>query len=166
VKDLEPLWKIEDELTALVDSVDTCPAELQPELEQRIAQYLAGEAAKVDRIDGVLSSLEAVQANAKTEIERLRVRAQSAEKAAKRLEDYVLHILRRRDGKPLRGRNVTLSVRHSEALIIDDPQLAPEQWKKLTVSVDIPKIPIREAIKSGTIVPGAHLEQHENLVRK
>ena len=41
MKDLEPLWKIEDELTALVDSVDTCPDHLKPELEARIAQYLA-----------------------------------------------------------------------------------------------------------------------------
>jgi|SRR5215471_7384854 len=163
---LMPLWRIEEDLEALINSVDTCPPELQPELEARIEEYLAGEAAKVDRIEGVLLSLEAVQANAKTEIERLRARQQSAERAARRLERYVLHVLGRRDGRPLKGRNVTFSVRRSEALVIDDPQLIPEQWKKLTVTVDIPKIPIREAIKAGTIVPGAHLAQHESLVRK
>ena len=34
---LQPLWQIEDELAALLDSVDTCPDELREELEQRIA---------------------------------------------------------------------------------------------------------------------------------
>ena len=37
---LAPLWQIEDELEALLDSVDTCPEELRPELEARIAAYL------------------------------------------------------------------------------------------------------------------------------
>jgi hypothetical protein len=127
---------------------------------------VGAEIEKVDKVAAFLTSLEYQAANAKAEIDRLRRRQQGAEKAAARLEGYLLHVLRQRDGKPLRGHNVTFSVRHSEALIIDDPQLIPDQWKKLTVTVDIPKIPIREAIKAGTIVPGAHIVQHESLQRK
>ena len=163
---LEPLWRIEEELQALMDSAETCPPELKPELETRIEQYLAGEVAKVDRIHGVLLALEAVQANARTEIERLHERQRAAERSAERLKEYVLRVLRQRDGQPLKGRNVTFSTRRSEAVVIDDPQLIPDQWKKLTVSVDIPKTPIRDAIKSGMIVAGARLELREHLVRK
>jgi hypothetical protein len=166
MKALEPLWVIESELEALLNSLDTCPTHDLPELEQRIAQYLAGEAAKVDQINGMLSSLETVQAHAKTEIERLRARQQSAQRAAERLEGYVLHVLRERDGRPLKGRNVTFSTRRSEAVVIDDPNQIPDRFKRVTVTTDVPKIAIRDAIKSGTIVPGAHLEEHENLVRK
>jgi hypothetical protein len=166
MNELEPLWKIEDELQALLDSLDVCPEELKGELEQRIARYLGAEIEKVDRVGAVLSSLDGVAANAKTEIERLRARQQAAEKAAARLEAYVLHVLRGRDGKPLKGRNVTFSVRHSEALIIDDPGAVPDKWKRTTVAIDIPKDPIKKAIKAGEDIPGVHVEQREDLQRK
>jgi hypothetical protein len=166
MKALEPLWVIESELQTLLDSLDVCPPELLPEIEQRIAEYVGAEIEKIDRIAGVLSSLDNVAANAKTEIERLRARQQSAEKAAQRLEAYVLHVLRERDGRPLKGHNVTLSLRRSESVVIDDPKQIPDQFKRVTVTTDVPKIPVRDAIKSGQPVPGARLEQHEHLVRK
>jgi len=63
VNDLMSLWQIEDELTALVDSIDVCPEHLKEELEQRIAQYVGAEVEKVDRIVAVLSSLDNMAAN-------------------------------------------------------------------------------------------------------
>jgi len=164
---LQPLWKIESELEALLDSIDTCrDDELRLELEARIVQYVGAAAEKVDRIAAVLSTLDAVAANAKTEIDRLRVRQQSAEKAGQRLEQYVLRVLHERSGRPLKGHNVTFTVRHSEALIIDDPGAVPDQWKRTTITVDIPKDPVKRAIKAGEAVPGVHIEQRENLQRK
>jgi hypothetical protein len=166
MNDLEPLWKIEEELRALVDSVETCPDELRAELEERIARYVGAEIDKVDRVGAVLSSLDGVAANAKTEIDRLRARQQSAERARARLEDYVLRVLRERDGQPLKGRNVTLSVRHSEALIVDDPDAVPAEWKRTTVVVDVPKDPLKKAIKAGQEIPGAHIERRDSLQRR
>jgi hypothetical protein len=167
MKDLQPLWVIESELEALLNSLDTCPTDdLRAELEQRITQYLGAEVEKIDRIAGVLSSLDAVAANAKTEIERLRERQHSAEKACQRLAEYVLRVLRQRDGRPLKGHNVTLTLRRSESVVIDDLNQIPDRFKRVTVTTDVPKIPVRDAIKSGQTVPGARLEQHEHLVRK
>jgi hypothetical protein len=160
------LYKIEQELETLLDSVETCPDELRPELEEQIARYVGAEVDKVDRIGTVLSSLDNVQAHAKAEIDRLRERQQSAERAGKRLEGYVLHVLRQRGGQPLKGRNVTFTIRHSEALIIDDPSAVPAEWKRTTITVDIPKDPIKKAIKAGEDVPGVHIEQRESLQRK
>ena len=166
MNDLEPLWKIEENLRALVDCVETCPDELRDELEAEIAQYLGSEVEKVDRVSAVLASLEGVAANAKTEIDRLRARQQSAERARARLEDYVLRGLRERDGQPLKGRNVTLSVRRSEALIIDDQDAVPAEFKRTTVVVDVPKDPLKKAIKAGLEIPGAHIETRDNLQRR
>jgi len=53
MKDLGPRWKIEQELEALVDSLDTCPDELHPERGAPIAEYLGAEADKVDRVGAV-----------------------------------------------------------------------------------------------------------------
>jgi hypothetical protein len=160
------LYRIEEELQALLDSLDVCADELRPELEQRIAEYIGAEVDKVDRIGAVLSSLDNVQAHAKAEIERLRERQQAAERSAQRLSQYVLHILRQRGGQPLKGRTASFTVRHSEALVITDPQLVPDEWKRTTVTVDIPKDPIKRALKAGHEVPGVHIEQRESLQRK
>lgn len=163
---LEPLWKIEEELAALLDSVDVCSEEQRPELEARIAQYLGAEVEKVDRVGAVLSSLEHVAANAKAEIDRLTDRRQSAERAAERLKRYILYVLSLREGRPLKGHNVTLSARESEAVRITDPSAVPERFKKTTVSVEIPKDPVKRALKAGEEVPGAVLEKREHLVRR
>jgi hypothetical protein len=68
--------------------------------------------------------------------------------------------------RPLKGRNVTFTLRHSESLIIYDPGAVPEQWKRTTVTVDIPKDPLKRAIQAGEGIPGVHIEQRENLQRK
>jgi hypothetical protein len=163
---LQPLWQIEEELAALVDSVDTCPSGLLPELMGRIAEYIGHEVEKVDRINGVLTSFEQVAANAQAEIVRLRQRQQAAQRAADRLSDYVLRLLQQREGKPLKGRNVTFSIRKSEGVVIVDPQLVPERFRRTTITVDHPKDAIRRAIKEGQEVAGVVLEQRENLARK
>jgi hypothetical protein len=166
MNDLAPLWQIEQELEALLDSAATCPDDLRPELEQRIAGYLGAEISKVDRIGAVLSSLDGVAANARAEIDRLRQRQQSAETTAKRLEAYVLRVLRQRDGQPLKGRNVTFSIRRSEALIVDDPNIVPDKWKQITVETHVSKDPVKKAIKAGESIPGVHIEVRDNLQRK
>lgn len=166
MNDLEPLWKIEEELETLLDTLDVCEPELRPELEARIAAYVGAEIQKIDNIASVLASLEHVEHNAQAEIERLRARQQAAQRAAERLKAYLLRVLRQRDGRPLKGTNVTLSVRRTEALTIIAPELVPEKFKRTTIVVDVPKTPIREALKAGEEVPGVVLEVHEHLVKK
>ena len=166
MRDLMPLWQIDQDLEALIDSREVCPAELLPELETKIAEYFGAEIEKVDRVGAVHSSLQAQVANARTEIERLHARQQSAERAIYRLEQYLLAILRRRNGQPLKGRNVTFTIRPSEALVIDDPASVPDKWKRTTMTIDIPKDPIKRALKAGEAVPGVRIEQRENLWRK
>lgn len=160
------LYQIEQELESLLDSVEVCPEELRPELEERIAQYVGSEITKVDGIGRVLSSLDAVQSHAKSEIERLQARRQAALNNAERLKSYILRVLAQRDGKPLKGNYTTFFAGRSEALIIDDPEAVPAEWKRTTVSVDIPKEPVKRAIKAGQTVPGAHIEQREYLGRR
>lgn len=160
------LYAIEEELQSLLDTVEVCPEELRPELEARIAEYVGSEAVKIDGIGRVLSSLAAVQSHARAEIERLQARQKSAENNAERLKAYILHVLAQRDGKPLKGNSVTFFVSRSEALIIDNPETVPAEWKRTTVSVDIPKEPVKRAIKAGQTIPGAHIEQREYLGRR
>jgi hypothetical protein len=124
------------------------------------------EVQKVDSIDRVFRMLEYTRTNAKAEIDRLQKRKQAAERSAERLEGYLLNILRARGGVPLKGRNVTFSIRHSEALVVLDSNAVPDCWKRTTITVDIPKDPLKKALKEGEEVPGVMLEEREHLSRR
>lgn len=160
------LYRIEDELEAIENTREACPDELREELVERYDAYLNAEAAKVDNIGWLLSQFAAVRAHARSEGERLRLREQAAEKAERDLERYILRVLARRNGKPLKGKNITLFARRSEVLVIDDPEAVPVEWKRTTVTVDVPKEPIKRAIKEGAEIPGVHIEPREHLVKR
>jgi len=159
----EPLWEIEEELEMLLDSLDTCEEQHREELSLRIETYVGKLASKVDSIAGVLKSLEAVQENAKNEIDRLRAREKAAERAMNRLEGYLLEVLRKRPDQKLKGKFTTFGIRTSEALVIVDQSLVPAEWKRVTTTVDILKPPIKAALKQGIEVPGTAILVHEHL---
>jgi len=162
----EPLWAIEEELEMLLDSLDSCEEEHREELSLKIETYVGKLASKVDSIAGVLKSLEAVQENAKNEIDRLRAREKAAERAMNRLEGYLLEVLRKRPDQKLKGKWTTFGIRTSEALVIVNPDLVPAEWKRVTTSVDILKPPIKQALKAGIEVAGTAILVHEHLSRK
>jgi len=159
----QPLWAIEEDLEGLLDALDICSEEHREELSLRIEDYVSKLATKVDSIAGVLRSLENVQENAKAEIDRLRAREKSAERALNRLESYVLEVLRKRPDQKLKGKWTTFGIRTSEALVITNESLVPAEYKRVTTNVDIPKLPIRQALKMGIEVPGTAILVHEHL---
>jgi hypothetical protein len=165
---LEPLWAIEQELTALLDSIETCPAELQPELQTRIAEYLAREAAKIDQTAHVLAALDYEQKTASDEIARLAERKRAAKAAQDRLEAYLCRIIAARGGRKLIGNTNTLSVRPSDAVLIVDEAAIPAFYivEEVITTKRVDKAGIKKALKAGREVPGADLEYHDNLVRK
>ena len=165
---LQPLWQIEEELVALLDSIETCPDEFQPELQQRITEYLAREATKVDQTAYVLKTLDYEQQAAADEIARLSDRKRAAKASQDRLETYLCRIIAARGGKKLVGDTNTLSVRASDAVLILDEAAIPAQYivEKVVVEKRVDKVEIKKALKAGEEVPGADLEFRSSLVRK
>jgi hypothetical protein len=165
---LGPLWAIEEELTALLDSIETCPNELQPELQARIAEYMSREAAKVDQTAHVLAALDYEQKAAGDEMARLAERRRVAKAAQDRLEAYLCRIIAARGGKKLVGNTNTLSVRPSDAVVIVDEAAIPANYivEEVITTKRVDKAAIKKALKAGREVPGADLEYRDNLVRK
>ncbi len=163
---LEPLWKIDETLLALMESIETCPDEMRDELQADIELYIGKEAAKVDQIAHVLAALEYEARAATDEMARLAERREVSIKAQKRLESYLCRIIANRGCKPLLGETNTLSVRTSDAVDITDASVVPEEYIKVTVSRTPDKAAIKKALKSGADVPGADLEFRSNLQRK
>ncbi len=121
---------------ALLDSVETCPPELEAELQQRIGEYLSKETAKVDQVAHVLSALEYEQRCAADEITRLQERKKAAAKAQERLEQYVCRVIKARGVKALKGKTNSLSVRPSDAVLITDERLVPLMLQTVTVKIN------------------------------
>jgi hypothetical protein len=161
----DPLWLIEEDLEALLDSLDSCPEEHREELSLKIEQYVGKLASKIDSIAGVLKSLENIQMNAKAERDRLMAREKAAERAQNRLEGYLLEVLRKRPDQKLKGKFTTFGIRTSEALAIVNPDLVPAEWKSVVQTVTVPKEPIKRALKMGEDIPGVAIEVREHLKR-
>jgi hypothetical protein len=132
---LQPLWRIEDELLALLDSVATCDQELLPELQQQIDSYMGAEAVKVDGISHVLAALEWEQKCASDEIARLQERKKAAAKAQDRLEAYVVRCIQARGVKKLAGQTTTLATRASDAVMISDADAIPVKYQFVSVKM-------------------------------
>jgi hypothetical protein len=165
---LQPLWVIEGELQALLDSLDVCPSELEPELQARIEEYLAREAAKVDQTAHVLAALDYEQRAADDEIARLAERKRAAKAAQNKLERYLCRIIAAHGGKKLIGNTNTLSVHPSDAVVILDEAAIPAGYvvEEVITTKRVDKAGIKRALKAGREVPGADLEYRDNLVRK
>jgi hypothetical protein len=165
---LQPLWAIEAELTALLDSIGTCPDELQPELQARIQEYTTREAAKVDQTAHVLAALDYEQKAAADEMARLAERIRTAKAAQDRLEKYLCRIIAARGGQKLIGTTNTLSTRPSDAVVIVDEAAIPACYvvEEVVTTRRVDKAAIKKALKAGREVPGADLEYRDNLVRR
>ncbi len=162
----EPLWKIDETLLALMESIETCPDEMRDELQADIERYVCMETAKVDQTAHVLAALEYEEKAASDEMARLAQRMAATMKARKRLEHYLCRIIANRGGKPLLGETNTLSVRTSDAVVITDAAAVPAEYVKVTYTHSPDKAAIKKALKAGAEIPGADLEFRSNLQRK
>jgi len=165
---LEPLWKIDETLLALMESIETCPEELKPELQADIETYLCKEATKVDQTAHVLAALEWEEKAASDEMARLAERKRVAKAARERLEAYLCRIIAARGGVALKGQTNTLSVRTSDAVVITDEAALPAEYmtEKVLVTHTADKVAIKKALKAGVDIPGCDLEFRSNLQRK
>ena len=165
---LQSLWVIEEELSLLMDSLEFCSEDLQPELQSKITNYLNKETAKVDQVAHVLAALEYEDRCAADEQARLQERRKIAQKSKARLEQYVCRVIQARGLKRISGTTNTLSVRASEAVLISDESTIPARFitEKVVVTKSIDKIAIKAALKAGGEIPGADLEFRQNLVRR
>jgi hypothetical protein len=153
------LYEIVDHLTALFDSLEmVTDPRLKAEAELDIQRYLEAEVKKADNIAGYLAQCQAQQAAAKAEIERLRQRAQLWEAREGRVRQYTQSVMERFDLRKVEGNTATFSLRAAPpSVIVSDPNLVPNEFKKTTVTVSIDKTAIKKAIGAGHEVSGCDL---------
>jgi hypothetical protein len=138
------LWDIEDDLQALLNSVDTASPEQERELQAAIADAMRTAVAKRERVYRWIAHCRAMEAAAKAEIERLRQRMAAFERARERVEEYVVEIIDAigpdEKGKypKLQAETATFSVARNPGHVeITDENLVPDAFKRATVTLPL-----------------------------
>lgn len=119
----------------------------------------AQAAEKIEATALYLRELDAEAKAAKEEADRMIARVKSMQKRSDYLKSMLLEALHA-TGKVKTAR-VTVSIRTTKAVEINQEQAIPEAFKKITISPN--KVLIKETISAGGCVPGCELIERESV---
>ncbi|MDO5785684.1 MAG: siphovirus Gp157 family protein [Eubacteriales bacterium] len=110
-------------------------------------------------IKGLDAEIEAY----KTEEERLKNWRKAAEKKRESFMEYIESCMDEVGKTKIQDPRARLSFRKSEQLIVDDPDMLPRKFIVVKTEEKPDKTAIKAAIKAGTEISGAHIENCRNL---
>lgn len=137
--------------------------------EQTIADTLEGLSGdlevKAQNVAFMVRNLEVTADAIKAFEQQQKDRRQAIERRAESLRAYLASCMTACGIQKIEGPGISLSFRSSSAVVIDEPGLLPaEFWRQKPQPEPEPdKALIASAIKAGSEVPGAHVEQRRNL---
>lgn len=104
-----------------------------------------------------------MSAEIKAEINRLKELLTRTERVEDRLENSLSEACQRLGYTKIDGVRANISFRTSEQTIIDDVDQLPEEFKKVKIDIQPDKTKIKNGIKLGMNIPGAHVEQVKHI---
>jgi hypothetical protein len=137
-----PLYVIEEHLAALIETAELVTPEQELEFRAEFQTALTAAVEKRDRVGQFLAHLEQQIDFARFEIDRLRQRKATCERALGRLENYVIEAIENlgADGKGkyrrLEGKTTTFSLRACPPSVeVMDESAIPAEYKTLTLKL-------------------------------
>ena len=115
---------------------------------------------KIENCIKVIRNKDARIEGYKTEIKRLQALKSSEEKAVERIKSSISDAMRLTQHDKLDTTLFKVGFRKSKAVVVDEDKL-PKKYMKAKWSPD--KETIKELIKSGATIRGAHIEERSNL---
>ena len=147
----------------MFDTVNEETGEIEPGTIERIEELQIERAAKLENIGAYMKNeaaeIEAIKAEAAKLNERAKVKTNHLE----RLKSYVADSMQKNDEPKFESARVVFSFRKSEPVNIFDEEIIPAEFMKIKTTAEPDKAAIKKAIKAGAIVPGAILEEKQNL---
>jgi len=157
------LYKLQNELFARlqeVDSDDLSTGNLPDEVIAELDGLKLERDKKVDAIGCIMRQLDLEAEAIKGEEARLADMRKRREARWQSLHDYLSMCLLPLD-KPLNTEHFRFSSRKSTAVVIENEDAIPPQYRKIVVSPD--KALIGQDLKCGATIPGASLVERANL---
>src|SRR4051794_36420128 len=137
-----PLYTIEVYLAALIETAELVPPDQEQEFRAELQSALMTAVEKRDRVGQFMAHLEQQIEFANHEIDRLKQRKLTFERALARLETYVIETIERlgKDDKgkhrPLEGRTTTFSLRLCPPSVdVNDEPAVPPDFKTVLLKV-------------------------------
>ena len=146
----------------LANATNPETGEIAPETALRISAIEQERDEKALDIACVVKDLKAEQDAYETEIARLEANAKALAKRIDWLRGYLDQFLP--EGAALKAVRASIRFGESESIEITDEAQVPENYRAW--SYTIPKTPIKDAFKAGTMVPGARLVKKRFVVIK
>lgn len=97
------------------------------------------------------------------EIERLTAMKKRLDRERERVKEGLDAACRALGVESVKGMHANISYRASEQTVIDDELSLPEEYLTVKTTYTPNKTAIKEAIKAGKEVPGAHIERKKNI---
>lgn len=97
------------------------------------------------------------------QIKRLKARKDGMKRRAETLKNLMLDAMTSTGLKKVQDPLVTVYLRKSTATIVDNMELIPKDMLRVKVETSPDLVAISKTIKSGIEVPGAHLEERQNV---
>lgn len=97
------------------------------------------------------------------QIKRLKARKDGMKRRADTLKNLMLDAMTSSGLKKVSDPLVTVYLRKSTAAIVDNMELIPKDLLRVKVETSPDLVAISKTIKSGIEVPGAHLEERQNV---
>lgn len=161
------LYSLTDECRSLYDalmaSVDEETGEVDISLVNALAERQEAWEDKAVAVACVYRSLDEDAARVGREIERLTAMKKRLERERDRVKEGLSAAFTALGVEKVKGMYADISFRASEQTIIDNADAVPEEYMTVKTTYTPNKTAIKEAIKAGKEVPGAHLEQRKNI---
>ena len=135
--------------------------EITPEIEAALAINEANLATKAENYALLIRKHEGMQDVIDAEIKRLTQMKKSSQNLTTRLKDALAFGMHTCECDKMEVGTFKIGFRKSTSVVIDEENAIPAEYVKVSTTID--KKGISDALKSGAIISGAHLETKQNI---
>lgn len=157
------LYEIEQDHLKLVEQLIENGGELTSELEESLKLNKENLVTKGTNYGFIIKQLTGECAIIDGEIARLQALKKSRVKSVERLENSLSVAMQVFEVEKIDSPVMKISFRKSETVEIDDVKLIDKKFIVVKTSEAPDKAAIKEAIKAGEIVIGAHIQENKNI---
>lgn len=157
------LYEIEKAQVDVIEQLLANGGELTEEIEQALALNEQNLTTKGTNYGLVVKQLEGECSIIDSEISRLKGLKDARNKTVDKLKGNLETAMKVFGVEEIKSPLLKINFRASKTVEIDHLQLIPLDYIKTTVTTTPDKKAIGDAIKSGIEVPGARVEEHQNL---
>ena len=154
---------IQTEIQNMLDIADDLTPEQQQHMEDYLRELGLQESEKVDRFAWFVMEQAGKAKTCKEAADHLAKKAKTIENRVSWLKARYAEIMRQHGLKKVSGSLYSLSARPSQAVLVNDVNSLPEAYKSLKTEISANKIAIKEALLSGTEIPGCELITRASL---